>query len=103
MTKEGRDRLRGAIGRVERALGHDAAAPAPTAPPDAAPATMHKGAVVVATLFVEGEDAPAHDFAAAAVAAARALLAAGVAAGATALTITIRAVAVDDDSPDRDA
>ena len=41
MTKEGRDRLRGAIGRVERALGHDASTPAPTAPPDAAPTTMH--------------------------------------------------------------
>lgn len=103
MTKEGRDRLRGAIGRVERALGHDASTPAPTAPPDAAPATMHKGAVVAVTLRVEGEDAPAHDFAATASAAARAIVQAGIAAGATPLAVTVTGVAVDDDRPDRDA
>jgi len=72
MTKDERERLRGTLGRVERALGHGAAPPAPPAPSDAAPATMHKGAVVAVTLLVEGEDVPAHDFAATASAAARA-------------------------------
>ena len=105
MTQEGRDRLRGALGRVERALGQHGAAspPAPPAPTDAAPATMHKGAVVVVTLCIEGEDAPADDFAATAVAAARAVAAAGIAANVTPLAVTITGVAVDDDAPDRDA
>ncbi len=106
MAKDERDRLRGAIDGLGRAPGHHGADPAPTpapGPAEAGPATMHKGAVVVATLLVEGEDPPAHDFAAAATAAARAMLAAGLAAGVTPLAITIRDVAVDDDSPDRDA
>ncbi len=105
MTKDERERLRGALGGIERALGHHGTDP-PPAPPvtaDAAPAAMHKGAVVAVTLLVEGEDAPAHDFAATAIAAARAVVAAGIAAEATPLAITICAVAVDDDSPDRDA
>ena len=103
MTQEGRDRLRGAIGRVEWALGHGAATPAPPTPSDAAPATMHKGAVVAVTLLVEGEDAPADDFAATAIAAARAIVAAGIAARATPLAVTVTGVAIDDDRPDRDA
>jgi hypothetical protein len=107
MTQEGRDRLRGALGRVERALGQHGAGPppVPSAPPasaDGAPATMHKGAIVAVTLLVAGEDAPAHDFAATASAAARAVVAAGIAAHATPLTVTVQGVAVDDDSPDRD-
>jgi len=103
MTQEGRDRLRGAIGRVERALVHGAAPPAPPTPPDAAPATMHKGAVVAVTLLVEGEDAPADDFAATASAAARAIVQAGIAANVTPFVVTVTGVAVDDDRPDRDA
>jgi len=102
MTKDERDRLRGALGRVERALGHGAATPAPPTPPDAAPATMHKGAVVVVTLLVEGEDAPAHDFAATATAASRAIVQAGIAAAITPLTVTVKGVAIDDDRLDRD-
>ncbi len=105
MTQEGRDRLRGVIGRAERALGHHGTDPVPPPPAaaDAAPATMHKGAVVAVTLRVEGEDAPAHDFAATAIAAARAVVAAGVAAHVTPLAVTVTGVAVDDDRPDRDA
>ncbi len=105
MTQEGRDRLRGAIGRVGRALGHHGTdpAPAPPATAAAAPATMHKGAVVAVTLLVEGEDAPADDFAATASAAARAVVVAGIAAHATPLAVTVTGVAVDDDRPDRDA
>ncbi len=105
MTQEGRDRLGGAIGRVERALGHHGTdpPPAPPATADAAPATMHKGAVVAVTLLIEGEDAPADDFAARATAAARAVVAAGIAAHATPLAVTVTGVAVDDDRPDRDA
>jgi len=109
MTKDERERLRGILGGIGRALGHhgtNAAPTAPTAPAaasDAAPATMHKGAVVAVTLLVEGEDAPAHDFAATAIAAARAVVAAGIAAEATPLAVTVTGVAIDDDRPDRDA
>lgn len=105
MTKDERERLRGALGGIERALGHHGAdpAPAPPAAADAAPATMHKGAVVTVTLLIEGEDAPADDFAARATAMARAIVAAGIAAHATPLAVTVTGVAVDDDRPDRDA
>ena len=62
--------------------------------------TMHKGAYVVVRLFVEGEDAPAHDFARAAVEAARAIVERGVAAGASPPRAALMQVAVDDDPPD---
>src|SRR5690349_19327764 len=90
------------LGSLRRALhlgdaaGDAASAPAtPTGEPqaagaDAAPATMHKGAYVVARLYLEGEDAPAHDFAQTAVEAARAILRAGLASGATPLRVTIK-------------
>jgi hypothetical protein len=106
MTKDERDRLRGARGGIERALGQhgtNAAPAAAAAASEAAPATMPKGAVVAVTLLVAGEDAPAHDFAATAIAAARAVVAAGIAAQATPLAVTVTGVAVDDDRPDRDA
>lgn len=92
--------MRDVIGDFKRSL-HRGDATAPT-PGDAntAPATMHKGANVIVHLFVEGEDAPAHDFAATAVAAAKAVLSAG--AGATPLKVTVKAVAVDDDGADAD-
>jgi hypothetical protein len=64
---------------------------------DSAPATMHKGAYVVGRHYLEGEDAPAHDFAQAAIEAARAVLRARLAAGATPPRVTIKQVAVDDD------
>lgn len=92
--------MKDVIGGIKRTLRHgDAAAPA-AGDAGAAPATMHKGANVVVHLFLEGEDAPAHDFAASAIAAARAVLAAG--SGATPLKVTVKQVAVDDDSPDAD-
>jgi len=111
MTKDERERLRGALGGLGRALGHHGADPPPAppaasveaAPADAAPATMPKGAVVAVTLLVEGEDAPANDFAATASAAARAVVAAGIAANVTPLAVTVQGVAIDDDRPDRDA
>lgn len=88
------------IGGIKRAMHRGNTAAPPPGDANAAPATMHKGANVVVRLFVEGEDAPAHDFAQTAIAAARAVLAAG--AGATPLKVTVRAVAVDDDSADAD-
>jgi hypothetical protein len=78
---------------------------------------MHKGSFVLVHLYVEGEDAPAHDFAQVATAAARQLVDAAVAqharpaaAGAIAaawlraappgLAFTVRGVEADDDPPD---
>lgn len=77
MAKGVRGRLRGTIGGLARVLGHHEAdrAPVTAAPADAATTAMHKGTVA----------------------------AAGLAANATPLTVTVRAVTVDDDSPDRDA
>ncbi len=91
--------MKDVIGNLKRTLRRGGtAAPAPG---DAnAVTTMHKGANVVVHLFVEGEDAPAHDFTVTAIAAARAVLAAGAAA--TPLKVTVKAVAVDDDSADAD-
>ena len=109
MAKDERDHLRGALGGLARALGHHGTNAAPTAPAApaaasaAAPATMHKGAVVAVTLLVEGEDAPADDFAATASAAARAIVQAGIAANVTPFVVTVTGVAADDDHPDRDA
>jgi hypothetical protein len=68
----------------------------------AAGETMHKGAYVVVRLFVEGEDAPAHDFAQTAVEAAGAVVSAGIAAGPTRLRVTLKGVQVDDDPGDED-
>ena len=77
----------------------------PAAGATATPATgetMHKGAYVVVRLFVEGEDAPAHDFAQTAVDAARAVVTAGIAAGPTRLHVTLKGVQADDDPGDED-
>lgn len=92
--------MKGVIGNLKRTL-HRGGTAAPT-PGDAnaVTTTMHKGANVVVHLFVEGEDAPAHDFTVTAIAAAQAVLAAGAAA--TPLKVTVKHVAVDDDSPDAD-
>ena len=92
--------MKNVIGDLKRTLHRSDTAAPPTGDAGTAPATMHKGANVVVHLFVEGEDAPAHDFAATAIAAARAVLAAGSAA--TPLKVTVKSVAVDDDSPDAD-
>ena len=65
-----------------------------------APRTIRKGAYVVVRLYLEGDDAPAHDFARTAVTAARAVVDAGIAAGGTALKVTVTDVSADDDPPD---
>ena len=66
----------------------------------AAPRLMRKGAHVVVRLSLERDDAPAHYFAESAVAAARTVVEAGIAAGGTALKVTVKDVAADDDPPD---
>jgi len=92
--------MKDVIGNLKRTLRRGGTAAPTPGDANAAQATMHKGANVVVHLFVEGEDAPAHDFTATAIAAARAVLAAGAAA--TPLKVTVKAVAVDDDSADAD-
>jgi hypothetical protein len=67
-----------------------------------APATMQKGAWVVARLYVEGQDAPAHDFTETAIAAARAVITAGLAQNATPLQVALKKLEADDDPPDYD-
>jgi len=93
--------MKDVIGDLKRTLRRsDTTAAPPAGDVGTAPATMHKGANVVVQLFVEGEDAPAHDFTVTAIAAAKAIVAAGTAA--TPLKVTVKHVAVDDNSPDAD-
>jgi hypothetical protein len=67
-----------------------------------APATMKKGAWVVARLYVEGEDAPAHDFTETAIAAAKAVVTAGLEWATGPYKVTLKKLEVDDDPPDAD-
>jgi hypothetical protein len=92
--------MKDVIGNLKRTLHRSDGTASPAGGEATAPATMHKGANVVAHLFVEGEDAPAHDFTVTAIAATQAVLAAGSAA--TPLKVTVKHVTVDDDSPDAD-
>ncbi len=92
--------MKGVIGNLKRTLHRGGTAASVPGDANVAPTTMHKGANVVLHLVVEGEDAPAHDFTVTAIAAAKAIVAAGTAA--TPLKVTVKHVAVDDDSPDAD-
>lgn len=97
--------MRNALNGIRQRIRGDSSPPANNADaaasdPNAAPATMHKGANVIVHLFVEGEDAPAHDFTETAIAGAHAVIAAGQSA--TPLQVTVKKVEVDDDSPDAD-
>ncbi len=78
-------------------------AASPTAPQSQeTPQVMDKGAYVVAHIYVEGKDVPAHDFSQTASQAVKAVIEQGIKAGSGPLKLTLKKVEVDDDPPDED-